>query len=387
MSENLSLTEGRFARFEKIEWWDQNLLAQSKILVIGAGALGNEIIKNLALLGVGHIAIADMDIIEESNLTRSVLFRQNNTGSYKANCAASMAKEIYPKINTYPLVINILSEMGLGWFNWADVVIGGLDNREARVFVNQSCMLTNKTWFDGGIDVLNGIVRGFSSDKGACYECTMSSVDWQELAQRRSCAMVLKRSELNNGAPTTPTTASVIAAMQCQEVIKFLHDMPSMIGNGWFFDGLNHDSYKVEYPINPECMNHEDKAKIEIHEELNSETLLSELWKLAEKNIVNLQAIDFSRELVNALTCSNCNFEKLMLKPLEAIQPTDVYCESCSTELTPSFIHSITKDHPLINKTIREIGLPTWDIVWVRNSELCIGFEISGDIPLTIEKK
>ena len=75
---NLDLTapEDRYSRFRLIPWWDQDLLKASKILVVGAGALGNEIIKNLALLGIGHITVADMDSIENTNLSRSVLYRE-----------------------------------------------------------------------------------------------------------------------------------------------------------------------------------------------------------------------------------------------------------------------------------------------------------------------
>src|SRR4051812_45578061 len=56
--------DGRFSRFGLIGWWDQQLLSRSKVLVIGAGALGNEILKNLALLGVGNVMVADLDRIE-----------------------------------------------------------------------------------------------------------------------------------------------------------------------------------------------------------------------------------------------------------------------------------------------------------------------------------
>ena len=65
----------RFARFRLISWWDQERLAAAKVLVIGAGALGNEIVKNLALLGVGHVFVADHPIVSStSNLSRSILF-------------------------------------------------------------------------------------------------------------------------------------------------------------------------------------------------------------------------------------------------------------------------------------------------------------------------
>src|ERR1700712_2851419 len=76
--------EDRFHRFKLIGWWDQRKLAGAKVLVIGAGALGNEIVKNLALLGVGNVLIADMDRIENSNLSRSVLYRAGDNGQYKA---------------------------------------------------------------------------------------------------------------------------------------------------------------------------------------------------------------------------------------------------------------------------------------------------------------
>lgn len=64
----------------------------AKVLVIGAGQLGNEIIKNLALLGVGNVLIADKDCIEHSNLSRSVLYREGDIGKPKANVAADRAR-------------------------------------------------------------------------------------------------------------------------------------------------------------------------------------------------------------------------------------------------------------------------------------------------------
>src|SRR5262245_61846222 len=115
-TQSIQLEEGRFARLEAIEWWDQSLLTRSRVLVIGAGALGNEVIKNLALLGVGNLAIVDMDRVELSNLARSILFRERDEGEPKALCAAKAAREIYPEINVEPFVGNVLADLGLGHF-------------------------------------------------------------------------------------------------------------------------------------------------------------------------------------------------------------------------------------------------------------------------------
>src|SRR5215216_6283793 len=90
------LREGRFARLESIQWWDQPLVSRSRVLLIGAGALGNEVAKNLSLLGIGNLVIVDMDVVEMSNLSRSVLFREEDQGQPKAECAVRRAKEIYP---------------------------------------------------------------------------------------------------------------------------------------------------------------------------------------------------------------------------------------------------------------------------------------------------
>src|SRR5947209_17514215 len=148
-----------------------------------------------------------MDVVEMSNLSRSVLFRERDEGHPKADCVARAALEIYPGINIKAVRGNILADLGLGYFKWADVVIGALDNREARVFVNSACARVGRPWIDGGIEVLQGVVRGFAPPATACYECTMSEVDWDLLNKRRSCSLLARRAILNRGTPTTPTSA------------------------------------------------------------------------------------------------------------------------------------------------------------------------------------
>ena len=91
--------EDRYDRLRLIQWWDQRRIANAKIMVVGAGALGNEVLKNLALLGLGEIHIVDFDSVQTSNLSRSVLFREKHTGKSKAAVAAEMAGELNPDCN------------------------------------------------------------------------------------------------------------------------------------------------------------------------------------------------------------------------------------------------------------------------------------------------
>ena len=101
--------QDRYSRLRLIAWWDQEKLASARILVVGAGALGNEVLKNLALLGVGVVYVVDFDEIEESNLTRSVLFRQRDRGRPKAVAAAESLADINPDTKVRPVCGNIIT--------------------------------------------------------------------------------------------------------------------------------------------------------------------------------------------------------------------------------------------------------------------------------------
>src|SRR5215467_8091051 len=121
-------TEERFSRLRLIPWWDQGKIASCRLLVIGAGALGNEILKNAALLGFSQVIVVDLDRIEESNLSRAVLFRSEDIGGSKAKVAANAYRSLAPDASIVPVTGNVMEECGLGLFEWSDLVIAGLDN-------------------------------------------------------------------------------------------------------------------------------------------------------------------------------------------------------------------------------------------------------------------
>src|SRR6186997_2722198 len=95
--------DDRYSRLRLIQWWDQEKLRAAKVMVVGAGAIGNEVLKNLALLGIGHVWVVDCDEIEDSNLTRSILFRQTDCGRSKAIAAAGAMRNINPDVNITPI--------------------------------------------------------------------------------------------------------------------------------------------------------------------------------------------------------------------------------------------------------------------------------------------
>ena len=291
-------TDDRFARFRLISWWDQERLARARVLVIGAGALGNEILKDLALLGVGRVFVADRDRVENSNLSRSILFRERDCGRPKAEVAAERAAEIYPGIRVQPFTGNMVYDLGQGVYRWADVILGGLDNREARVAINQAAARAGKVWIDGAIERLDGVARVFDPATGPCYECTMGENDWKMLEARRSCAL-LSRGEMEQGkVPTTPTTASIVAGIQVQEAVKYLHGLDVIAGQGFVFDGTHHQSYLVSYTRKEDCPAHDADEPVEVLPGGAADTRVGDLLERVRSDLGPEAVIETGRDLL-----------------------------------------------------------------------------------------
>ena len=374
--------DDRYSRLRLIPWWDQERMRAASVMVVGAGAIGNEIIKNLALLGIGRIFVVDMDRIENSNLSRSILYRASNEGEFKAEVAAQKAMEINPDILAQAFNGNVVYDLGLGVFHHMDVVLGGLDNREARLGINQACWKVNKPWVDGAIEALNGIARVFTPPDGPCYECTMNETDFKMLNQRRSCALLSRDEMLTGKVPTTPTTSSVIAGIQVQEAIKLIHarsDLPTLAGKGFFFNGLTHDSYVVSYERKDFCLSHETFDNIiETGMSAKSTTLHKALGWVRERLGPN-SVLDFGREMVTSLECTQCAKTTNIFKQLGRVSETDGRCLVCGEMRTPRLTHSIIGDEPYLDLTLAEAGVPLFDILTGREGNKMIHFELTGD--------
>lgn len=373
-------TEGRFARFELIGWWDQERLARARVVVIGAGALGNEILKGLALLGVGNVLVADLDRVENSNLSRSVLFREQDCGLSKAEVAARRAAEIYPGMRVQPFHGNVVYDLGLGVFRWADVILGGLDNREARVAINQASARAGRAWIDGAIERLDGVARVFDPATGPCYECTMGENDWKMLEARRSCAL-LSRNEMEQGkVPTTPTTAAVIAGIQTQEAVKLLHGLETLAGQGFVFDGTHHQSYVVRYTRNDDCPAHDPYDPIEELSWRVAETRAGDLLERVRSDLGPDAIVETNQDLLASLFCSRCGEEEPVFASLGKVTEAQGRCPTCREHRTPRMFHAIDgKDRSLADRTLASLGIPPWDILGGRAGIEQRFYEFQGD--------
>jgi molybdopterin/thiamine biosynthesis adenylyltransferase len=374
------LEEDRFSRFRLIGWWDQERLRSANVVVIGAGALGNEILKNLALLGVRRMLVVDLDRIEYSNLSRSVLYRSNDVGSSKAQTAASATRTLADDAVVHALDANVLTEVGLGLFGWADVIIAGLDNREARLWINRCAWKMDRPWIDGAIEGINGVARVFLPGQAPCYECTLGETDWAILERRMSCNLLTREEMLGGKTPTTPTTSSVIAGIEVQEAVKLLHGLPVLAGRGYVFEGLHHSSYVVEYTENLDCLSHETFGNL-IEFPGTSETTLEALFSFARERIEadGPMTLEFSRDVIRQLRCPRCEVADDLFVPVGSVSAAQGRCPVCETMREVITAHNFTGDEPYGNRALRALGLPTFDVFSARTASREVQILIAGD--------
>jgi len=170
-AEGMSMEErDLYDRQFRLEGWSQKLVKDSRVLIIGVGGLGCEIAKNLSMLGVGHLDLVDLDIIEHSNLNRQILFTNAKLGEPKAVVAARKLREINPNITVIGYHTS-LERLDPSLYYNADVIIGGLDSMNARLNLNAQSIRFRKPLVDGGVSGYYGHVYTIFPYKNACYEC------------------------------------------------------------------------------------------------------------------------------------------------------------------------------------------------------------------------
>ncbi|XP_075520877.1 SUMO-activating enzyme subunit 2 isoform X2 [Primulina tabacum] len=144
----------------------------AKVLMVGAGGIGCELLKTLALSGFEDIHVIDMDTIEVSNLNRQFLFRQSHVGQSKAKVARDAAFRFRPHINITPYHANVRDpDFNVDFFRQFNVVLNGLDNLDARRHVNRLCLAASVPLIESGTTGFLGQVTVHVKGRTECYEC------------------------------------------------------------------------------------------------------------------------------------------------------------------------------------------------------------------------
>ena len=376
-----NLKKDRQGTFQFISWWEREKVENAKVMVVGAGALGNEVIKNLALMGIGNIFIVDFDEIELANLSRSVLFRETDTGRKKAEVAAARVKEINPNVHVQYLYGDVTSAIGLGIFRRMDVIIGCLDNREARLAVNRFAYWINKPWVDGAIQEFLGLARVFVPGEGACFECSLTEQARRDLAIRYSCPLLARENVLLGKVPTTPTIASIIAGIQSQEALKLIHNKPVKPGSVMHFNGMTNEMHVTAYMPVEDCESHWTYGEITELPLRADTTTLEDILRIAHRDLGQDAVLELDQELVLALTCPNCGTREEVLQPISDVGFNRAHCPTCGILRETELSHAITGNENFLTRTLASVGVPALHIIRAYNAQEYRFYELTGDLP------
>lgn len=372
--------------FQMLSWWKSDTIKSAKVMVVGAGALGNEVLKNLTLLNVGHILIVDFDRIEYSNLSRSVLFREKDCEekALKAAIAAERIKEINSNVKVQYINGDITLDVGLGVFRRMDVIIGCLDNRLARLFLNRFCYKVGKTWIDGAIENLTGQVNVYKPFE-TCYECSLKEADWKTLKFKLGCADVAKRNLSQGRIPTTPISSSIVAAIQTQEALKVVNENEGkLMLESFYYEGMNNLILQLKSDeLKQDCFSHFIYENI-IESPLSNSNSVNDLLDWAEDyfNDSNLYVkLDFDIALKVVASKSDRSYDVVLpklklteekMKKFQSIEDETIIITDETNELDRNFLY--------LNKSMEEIGIPFLQILTIYSEGESYFVELTKDL-------
>ena len=213
----------RYLRHALIDWFPLERVRSARIAVIGAGAVGNEVVKNLALLGAGAIDIFDFDRVELHNLTRSIFLRESDVGRAKAEAVAERATGVDPSVAVRAIEGDFWRTLSLHRLRRYDCAIACVDNFEARIRLNQMCLIVGVDLVNTGVDSRYAAVEVFplsQPEPAACYECGLPDSAYRRIAERYSCGWLRKRGATEHKVPTTAITASVAGALAASAALR-----------------------------------------------------------------------------------------------------------------------------------------------------------------------
>jgi len=223
-----SIEEDKYDRQKRISGWDQKKISNATVMIVGAGATGNELVKNLSLTGIGNITLIDYDIIEKSNLNRCVLFNMKNNieKQYKVDVVKEAIEKLNPDTNIEAIKQN-LNDIDKNLYKKSDVVCSCLDNIEARLQANNYSYYYEVPFIDSGIDGLFGSVQAVYSGakEAACLQCGITGTDLDLMWKKFSCTgqeIKSENGETMGKIATIITTTSIIGGIQAQQVLKFV---------------------------------------------------------------------------------------------------------------------------------------------------------------------
>jgi len=225
----------------------QRRLESSRILMIGAGGLGSPSAFYLAAAGVGHLRIADDDVVDRSNLHRQILHNEASIGERKVGSAKATLSALNPRTQVEAVAERVTRANVERLLEGVDVVVDGADNFPVRYLLNDACVKLGIPLVYGAVQRFEGQVSVFDAGRHRgsmpCYRCLFPEPPAPEFAPNCAEAGVLG------------VLPGVIGLLQAAEAIKLLLGVGEPLsGRLLHFDALAMRFREIRLRPDPDCV-------------------------------------------------------------------------------------------------------------------------------------
>ena len=234
---------------KKIGIIGQKKLLKSNVLIVGAGGLGSPVAIYLTAIGIGNIGIVDKDIVETSNLSRQIIFSNNDIKKKKSTIAINKLKKMNPDIQFKSFQKKMTRKNINQIAKSFDVVVDGSDNFRTRFLINDYCLENKKILVSGAINRFDGQVYtfNFSKEKSPCLRCFIPS-------------MPINSDDNCETEGILGTLAGIVGSIQANEVVKeILNIGNTLCGYILIIDALKLTFRKVKLNKRSDCYCYEKK--------------------------------------------------------------------------------------------------------------------------------
>lgn len=221
----------------------QQKLFKAKVLMVGAGGLGCAALPYLAAAGIGHIGIADFDVVDETNLQRQILFTPESVGKNKAQEAEKWLKKQNPSIKFSTFTEKISHNNAEEIFNRFHVIVDGTDNYLTKFLINDVCHKLNKPWVFAAVHQHEGQLSVFQLNS-----TKHGMVNYRDLYPVEPTATLATSCAEAGVMGALP---GIIGTMQAYETIKICAQFGEpLAGKLFVFDALTFSSRTLNIPKN-----------------------------------------------------------------------------------------------------------------------------------------
>jgi molybdopterin/thiamine biosynthesis adenylyltransferase len=376
-------TKDRYYSLAISSVWELAKIRKARALVVGAGALGNEVCKNLAMMGVRFIAVLDRDTVEAANLSRSVFFRESDHGHPKTETISSRLQELNPDVEILTLTGDLNEVLGLGLLRRMDMVFSCLDSRAARRSLNRMCEKLGRPWVDGAMENLLGEVAVYMPDQGPCYECSLTQMEQAMIAQAASCRGIALRNLSLGKVPTTSTMGSIIAALEVQEGVKLLHGdfHNALVGKRLVVNCNINDFYMTRSERKETCGGHFRYGDVtEVPEFSADTTSANDILARFKEQTGEEGYLELGREVVVELRCAQCGSVEVLGEPLRMVGEEMARCPQCGQLRQLETTHVIRGNESYAAWPLSRLGIPRLDVLEVQGPQSALWYEMTGDL-------